>query len=501
MKKIFSAEQIKRIDEQTIQTQGISSDRLMERAAYAFVGALDLTLLAYKPITIIAGTGNNGGDALAISRILLDKGILNKLVFCQVSPQLSIDCALNLSRLMQYGDANIQTIIENQKLPDFEGIVIDGLFGSGLNRPITGYWSTLVDKINQQAKRIISIDIPSGFFTDQITRSTHIHGAEVITFDSPKLSFLLPESQYAIQSFKVINIGLDQEAKDDIESKNFYVSRESISSMVSKRKKFTHKGSYGKVCIVGGTDTMIGGVTLAGRAALASGCGYVFYEVPMNKWDAVLNQHPEGIVKRKTWIYSATAINSMQANDDYIYGIGPAMGSSEKTEKAVLKFIKEYKSPVVLDADALNMISHVGLGFADISPMSILTPHQKEFERLIGPTQDSFDQLAKLRQAAMVHQLYICLKGPHTILACPDGQCYFNSTSNPGMAVAGSGDVLTGMICSFLAQRKDPKLAALLGIYLHGYAGNLAAITKGEYGMTANDIIHHIPHAISQHIC
>lgn len=501
MKKIFSAEQIKRIDEQTIQAQGISSDRLMERAAYAFVEALDLSLLANKQVTIVAGTGNNGGDALAISRIFLDKGILNTVVFCQVSPQLSSDCSLNLNRLQQYGDAHIITLLENQELPVFAGIVIDGLFGSGLNRPIKGYWSTLVQTINKQADRIISIDIPSGFFTDKITLSTHIHGAEVITFDSPKLSFLLPESQYAIQSFKVINIGLDQAAKDGIESNNYYISSDAISSMLSKRKKFTHKGSYGKVCIVGGTDNMIGGVTLAGRAALASGCGYVFYEVPMNKWEATLNQHPEGIIKKKTWVYSMTAINTVKVNDDHVYGIGPAMGESEKVEKAVLKFLKEYRVPVVLDADALNMISHVGLGFADISPMSILTPHQKEFERLIGPTEDSFDQLAQLRQAAMVHQLHICLKGPHTILACPDGRCYFNSTGNPGMAVAGSGDVLTGMTCSFLAQRNDPKLAALLAIYFHGYAGNLAAAAKGEYGMTANDIIQYIPHAISQHVC
>lgn len=501
MKKIFSAEQMTSLDKKTIELQGISSDRLMERAAYAFVEALDLQKLLHHDITIIAGVGNNGGDALAVSRIFLDKGIKNKLVFCQYSPRIAPDCQLNLNRLKQYQAADIQLLLENQDLPSFSGIVIDGLFGSGLNRPVTGYWSKLIEKINEEADRIISIDIPSGFFTDRLTNSSHIHRAEVITFDSPKLSFLMPESQYAIDSFKVVDIGLDNSVKTEMESDYYYISQDAISSLVSKRKKFTHKGSYGKVCIVGGTDHMIGGVTLAGRAALSSGCGYVFYEVPFNKWEATLNQHPEGIVNKRTWVYSMNALNTMKLHDQYVYGIGPAMGDSDKTQKAILKFLKDYQSPVVLDADALNMISKVGLGIAHLSPQSILTPHQKEFERLIGNSSDSFDQLSKLRQSAMVHQLFLCLKGPHTIMACPDGRCYFNSTGNPGMAVAGSGDVLTGMICSFLAQRKNSKEAALLGIYLHGFAGNLAAAKKGEYGMTANDIIQNIPEAISQHVC
>lgn len=499
MKKIYSAEQVKQLDKLTIDSQGITSEQLMERAAYAFVAALDLNTLRNQSITIVAGIGNNGGDALAISRIFLDKGIKHKVVFCQYGANSSADCALNLQRLKHYGDADILYLLENQELPSFQGIVIDGLFGSGLNRPVIDYWAALIEQINLEADRIISIDIPSGFFTDKLTTSTHIKDAELITFESPKLSFLLPESQAAISSFKVVDIGLEKEVKETMACDNLYVTSDSISSLISKRKKFTHKGSYGKVCIVGGTDHMIGGVTLAGRAAMSTGCGYVFYEVPMNKWEATLNLHPEGIVNKKTWVYSMNAINTVKLNKDYVYGIGPAMGSSDKKQKAILKFLKNHRSPVVLDADALNMISQVGLGIADISPGSILTPHPKEFERLIGNTTDSFDQLSKLRQAAMVHQLNICLKGPHTILACPDGRCYFNSTGNPGMAVAGSGDVLTGMICSFLAQRNYSKEAALLGIYLHGFAGNLAAEQKGEYGMTANDLILQIPHAILQH--
>lgn len=499
--KIYSSDQIKEIDKQTIEQQNISSDKLMERAAYAFVDALPLNELKTQRVTIIAGIGNNGGDALAIARILLDKGIHNKVVFCQISPNISNDCKLNLKRLEQYGEADILHLTLNQALPNCTGIVIDGMFGSGLNRPIEGYWATLIQKINREANRIISIDIPSGFFADKLTNSEHIQNAEVYTFDSPKLSFLLPESQEAISSFQVLDIGLDEKTKANMTSTNHYIDRNFISTLIRKRKKFSHKGTYGKVCIVGGTETMIGGVILAGRAAMAAGCGYVYYQIPANKWEIALSQHPEAIVLKTIWLMTMDRLNKIQGSDKYTFGIGPAMGQSKQSEKTLLAFLKDFNEPVVLDADALNIIARNGIEKSHIPQSSILTPHHKEFERLLGDSADSFDQLAKAKEIAIVKNIYLCLKGPHTIIVCPNGECYFNSTGNPGMAVAGSGDVLTGIITSLLAQNKLSKEAAILGVYIHGYAGNLGANTKGEYGLTANDIVSYIPQAIKDQVC
>ena len=500
MQKIYSSEQVHELDKQTIFKQRIRSDQLMDRAAHLFVDMLPLDQLRKQPLNIIAGNGNNGGDALAIARILMNKGLTPNVFFCRITSQVSPDCQLNWDRLNHYQTDNIFEILENQTLPSFYGFVIDGLFGSGLNRGVDGYWATLLEKVNQEAKRIFSIDIPSGFFADKLTKTTHIQNAEVITFDSPKLSFLLPESKDAIKSFVVVDIGLDADSKAAIESNYYYITNDAIRQTLNKRDKFSHKGNFGKVCIVGGTDDMVGAVTLAGKAAFASGAGYVYYKVPKEKWETVLTQHTEGIIFKNSLFTTYNKKTLLHLNS-FTYGIGCAMGLDPATKNMFSKFLASYNAPYILDADALNIIADIGLENQVLHSNSILTPHQKEFTRLAGETLNSFDQFDLLKKVAMTYQLYVCLKGPHTIIACPDGTCYFNSTGNPGMAVAGSGDVLTGMITSYLAQKYTPKQAALLGIYLHGYAGNLAAKQIGQHGLTASDIIDYIPQAIKDHVC
>ncbi len=500
MQKILSQEQIRELDKETIKKQRIQSDQLMERAAHQFVDALPFNELIDQPLTIVAGTGNNGGDALAIARILMNKGLSPTVYFCRISSKVSPDCQLNWNRLNQYNTSNIFELLENENLPPFHGYVIDGLFGSGLNRGVEGYWATLIDKINQEAERIFSIDIPSGFFADKLTTTAHIQNAEVITFDSPKLSFLMPDSQSAIKAFTIVDIDLDTDGKASLESTYFYVTADDIGLTLRKRKKFSHKGNYGKVCILGGTDEMIGGVTLAGKAALATGAGYVFYKVPGPKRETVLSQHMEGLILKEAIFTFPFTNNKLEWLRQFTFGIGCAMGVNEHQD-VLLQFMEKYKAPYVLDADALNMIAKVGIDKQALHPNSILTPHQKEFARLAGESSNSFEQLELLKKLAITKQLYVCLKGPHTIIACPDGTCYFNSTGNPGMAVAGSGDVLTGMITSFLSQDYTPRESAILGVYLHGYAGDLVSNQLGQYGLTASDIIKYIPQAINEYIC
>jgi len=487
--KILDATYLRHLDQLTIENQHITSNKLMERAAHAFIDACDLDLLEQQHIFIFAGMGNNGGDALVIARLLLDLSIPSVVYLCQIGTESSQDYQLNLKRLQLYADAQIYELHENDVWPVCDGLVIDGIFGSGINRPIEGYWSDLIEHINANAKHIISIDMPSGMFPDKPTKSVAIKNAEVISFDSPKLAFLLPDSQAYIKSFQIVDIGLYQEAKNKMACSNFIITNDMIQTVIKARPKFSHKGTYGKVCIVGGSKDMIGGILLAGKAALSSGCGYVYYHVPQNKKDMTLQNHPESIILAKTDDAQGMAI-----------AIGPALGQSEVSKQLFYELMAQSMAPIVVDADALNIMANDNT-HNHLPQHSILSPHQKEFERLFGSSENSFSQLKTVREEAVKRKLIICLKGPHTIVATPDGKCYFNTTGNPGMAVAGSGDVLTGIIASLLAQKLNPTDAAVSAVYLHGLAGDLAAKEKGEYGMTAQDIINYIPYAIKSIVC
>lgn len=514
MKKFLNSVQIRELDAATIDREKITSHRLMERAAHAFVDAVEWNIYEHLPIKIIAGPGNNGGDALAIARILLDMGMTCHIYLCRIGTLLSVDTQLNLSRLQSYESTTVHEILEHQSFDYFSGLVIDGIFGSGLNRPVTGYWAQLIEKINENAAHIISIDIPSGYFSEMHRDDiTHIRANHVISFELPKLSFMMPESQSALETFELVEIGLDRTSCEAISPDHYLLEPDDIKSILKAKSKHSHKGSHGKVCIAGGHGGMVGAITLAGQASMVSGCGYVYYLTIYTQWPTIQQIHPEGLILKKSGFGAWTdkAIHKILTAEGMTYGVGCGMGESRQMESALEEFLYKWDEAVVLDADALNILAslkYFTLGVEPvlskkmkIHPLSILTPHIKEFDRLFGEHHSHAQRITTAKKIAIVHQLYIIIKGAHTAIACPDGRILFNNNGNPGMAVAGSGDVLTGMITSFLAQGYSSEEAAILGVYLHGHAGDLAAESIGEYSMTPQDIITFIPHALNEHLC
>ncbi len=511
MKKILLSEQIKEVDAATIAAQRIPSHKLMERAAYAFVNAINWSSYQHLAISIFAGPGNNGGDALAVSRILLDKGIKNRVYLCMIGTGRSADCDTNLKRLQAYATAEIQEIYKEQDVEKRNGLVIDGIFGSGLNRPVTGYWATLLEKINEDADHIISIDIPSGYFADEHRDNVNcIRANHVISFELPKLSFMMPESQIALSSCEIVNIDLDAAAIDTHSSKYHLIEAADITAILQPKEKFSHKGSHGKACLVGGHSGMIGAIALAGKSAESAGCGYVYYQSHYD-YNSILHMlHPSAIIVQKS-NNAANAWYRIKAKTDYHYGIGCGMGQTRLSRIGLVDFLGKWKQAVVLDADALNILAKLKFFNTEqksktqkldqLPPHSILTPHLKEFDRLFGEHKTHQQRIDTALKIAMLHQIYICIKGAHTAIICPNNRCIFNNTGNPGMAKAGSGDILTGMLCSFLAQGYTPEESCLLAVHLHGHAGDLAAKSLGEYGMSAEDIITFIPQAINEHLC
>lgn len=464
-----------------------------------------------KPVRVFAGPGNNGGDALAVSRLLLNQGISSHVYMCRFGTSLSADCMINFNRLQAYADSQIVDIHKGQAMPPCDGLIIDGILGCGLNRPIIGYWATLIKRINEDANHIISIDIPSGYYADGHQKGLScIKAHEVISFEMPKLSFLLPESQDAIESFKIVKIGLDTTAIDQAHTENYVLESKDISSILRPKRKFAHKGSHGKACLVGGHSGMVGALSLAGRSAAASGCGYVYYQSHFSQKEILTGLHPSAIVLGSPAASEKTA-HSISIHPDMHYGIGCGMGTSPYSREGLNSFIKVWHKPMVLDADALNLLASmkyftkIGMqqSYPDtmIPPHSILTPHLKEFDRLFGMHESQLERIHTARKMALLHQIIICIKGAHTAIILPDQRCLFNNTGNAGMATAGSGDVLTGMTTSFLAQGYKPEDAAVLAVHLHGYAGDLSADCVGRYGMSAEDIITFIPQAITEHLC
>jgi len=489
MKKVFKAEDIKSIDAATIRKENITSHKLMERAAHEFVRQF---LLDYNggSLYIFAGVGNNGGDALAISRMLLDRGISNRVFLCKISNVLSADCQKNLQLLQMYGNSEVIEINQDHPLPMIQkgAYVIDGIFGTGLNRPVEGYWATLFHHINEHNGTCFSIDIPSGLYDDRLTESAHIHADHVISFEFPKLAYFIHENYNAVKQWSIASIGLDEEVQDELRSPYYYIDHESVAAIYKKRSRFDHKGTFGYVCIIGGSNGMIGAPIFAGKAALRSGSGLLVYQVELGLQPVIQSADPEGMVIPN--IYTKYKIR-----DYYTYGIGCGLGSGRIKSSSLISFLSAYKKPVVLDADGLNILSKAKKQNL-IPELSIITPHEREFERLFGECNDGFERLELARKKAIEHKIFICLKGSHTAVVCPDGSVYFNSSGNPGMAVAGSGDVLTGIITSLFAQQYSQKEAALMGVYLHGLAGDLATAKYGEHAVTPLGIIEQIPFAL-----
>lgn len=486
--KILSAEQTRNVDANTIASEPIKSIDLMERAALAFIKWYTAKFSNAKRILVVAGAGNNGGDALAIARLLHKKSYSVHVYLALHKNQGSEDYQLNLKQLPK--------AIEQLKEINFNcDVIIEGIFGSGIARPIMGDLATLINNINNSKKEIVSIDIASGLKPDDfIVEGSAIKPTFTVSFQLPKLAFMLPENQAHVGNWQLVDIGLDQHFINSLQTNHHYFSEKEAKGILKQRAKFSHKGSFGHALIVGGSFGKIGANVLASKSCLTSGAGLVTSLVPNCGIDILQTSIPEVMCLASGEDYLVNKEIKNITNYSAL-GIGPGIGTNLKTLSLLLKLLKAYTKPMVLDADALNLIAHNPELIKLVPKESILTPHVGEFNRLMGASLSSLERIEKQKEFSVKHQLIVVLKGAHTSISTIDGCVSFNSTGNAGMATAGSGDVLTGIITGLLAQGYNSFNAARLGVYLHGRAGDIASAALGEASLIASNITERISNA------
>ena len=490
--KILSIPQIREADEYTIKNEPIASIDLMERAATECYKWIKKRLKPSKKISLFCGIGNNGGDGLVIARLLHNKGFHVEVNIIRFSDKCSDDFKANEERLKEFHNLKVNNIAEDTALPKVEddNVVIDAIFGSGLARPVKGFIADVVDHINESKAITIAIDAPSGLFCDEdnTTNTGSIVKADyTLTFQCPKYAFFFAENDLYLGDWYVIDIGLHKNFINRVKTSYFFITRTMIKSFLKTRHKYDHKGNYGHGLLVSGMYGKMGAAVLGAKACLRAGVGLLTAHIPQCGYNIFQSSIPEAMVNTDESTEVITRVGNIQNHN--AIAIGPGIGKSEETAKSLKLLIQETSVPLVLDADAINILAENKTWLAFLPQNTMLTPHPGEFERLTEKASSAFERVEIQKNFAIKHGLYIVLKGAHTSIATPNGEVYFNSSGNPGMATAGSGDVLTGILLSLLAQGYSCQQAALLGTYLHGLAGDMAAKKTGAESLIAKDII------------
>lgn len=489
--KILNAGQIRQLDAYTIENEPINSIDLMERAAQTFVRWFTRVFSPdAKDIIIFIGPGNNGGDGLAIARLLYFMYYNIKIYWCKIGENNTEDFEINLSRLPKRNAVEVIQLKTGSPFPSCpnSSVIIDAIFGSGLNRTVEGYWKDLIEHINDQPATIVSVDIPSGLFADRHSSGSSIHADFTFSFELPKLAFLFPENSQSVGNWQFQSIGLDQDFIEKCETPFQLVDHALVQSLFKKRQKFDHKGTYGHALLILGSYGKVGAAVLATKAALRSGAGLVTTHVPKCAYTILQSCVPEAMLSIDENDFNISTLPKLEKYETI--GTGCGIDSQPSTVNMLRDLIHTAKVPVVFDADALNILAENPDLFSNLPENSILTPHPKEFERLFGSSENDFERNELQRKKAVEFKIYIVLKGAHTCIATPQGTCFFNSTGNPGMATGGSGDVLTGLLTGLLAQGYSSKDAAILGVYLHGLAGDLAVKdAQSQESLLAGDLI------------
>ena len=498
MIKIFPTIQLKELDAYTIENEPVSSIDLMERASRALARAMSERWSAETPFTVFAGPGNNGGDALAVSRLLAERGCRVEVYLFNTKGALSPDCETNKERLAGVAGIDFHEITTQFVPPVLtaEHVVVDGLFGSGLNKPLSGGFAAVVKYINTSPATVVAIDVPSGLMGEDNTyniQANIIRADLTLSLQLPKLAFLFAENAPFVGEWQLLDIGLSEEAIEEKETDFALTEHEDVASMLKPRGKFAHKGNFGRALLIAGSQGMAGASVLAARACLRSGVGLLTVHIPFCNNFIVQTSVPEAMTEIDI---NDVRFSCATDTDDYqAVGIGPGLGKAGDTEAALLEQIESCQTPMVVDADALNLLGEHRSYIGRLPKGSILTPHPKELERLVGKCQNSYERLTKARELARSTGVHILLKGAYSVASAPSGKCWFNPTGNPGMATGGSGDVLTGVVLALLAQGYDAETAARMAAYVHGLAGDIACKKHGIMGMTAGDIVTCLPPA------
>ena len=499
--RLFRCDQIKQIDEYTIKEEPVASIDLMERAAGQVLRWFLSRFERSHRIFVFAGPGNNGGDGLALARLLESNRYETSVYYIAFSEKTSADWKINYARLKSETKVPFNYLNSSDQFPIISSgdIIIDAVFGSGLTRRAEGLAGDVIKLINHSDATVISIDIPSGMFGEDNTKNNYdsiISADFTLSFQFPKIAFMFAENAGYLGEWTVLPIRLSEKAIRNTISSFFLSEKSDVAPLLKKRNKFDHKGTFGHGLLVAGSSGKMGAAVLGAGAALRTGIGLITCHIPSSGITIVQSAMPEAMVESDK---NEMHLSEIGNADSYsAVGIGPGIGTDPESQKALNKLLTECRKPLVIDADALNIIS-LNKGWLSLIPHgAILTPHPKEFERLAGKTRNSFLRLKRQIELSEKLKCIIVLKGAHTSITTPDGNTFFNSTGNPGMATAGSGDVLTGMLLSLLAQGYTPENAAVLGVYLHGLAGDIASEESCYESIIASDIIKSIGKAFNR---
>lgn len=496
--KILTSTQFKELDRYTIEHEPIDSIQLMERAARAIADYLMQLYSSSSRFIIFAGPGNNGGDALAVARILAKNNYCVDAYLFNINGRLSPDCLINKKQLNGYSAINFTEVTSQFEFPHIEAsdVIIDGLFGTGLNKPVEGGFAGVIAKINESPASTISIDLPSGLMTEDNTDNNlnAIVKADItLTIGHPKLAFFWAEYQPFIGQVETLDIGLSKEGYASLPSSISTLEESLVVDLLRPRNPFAHKGEMGHALLVSGQYGMAGATILSAQACMRSGAGKLtIHSAELNN-QILQTSVPEAILSHDecdTHVSNAIATYTYNA-----MAIGPGLGTHQDTAEAMHQLLCSYNNELVIDADGINILGTHNNWFIDVPQETILTPHPKELENLVGRCRNSYERMTKARDFAMRLQLYIIIKGHNSMICTPMGNVIINPTGNAGMATAGSGDVLTGILLGLLSRGYSPGEACILGTYLHGLAGDLAANRLGEESLIASDIIRFLPQA------
>lgn len=490
--KILSASQIRSLDAYTIQNEPITSLDLMERASRAFVTWWCASFDNQRKIVLFCGKGNNGGDGLAIGRLLSNKGYDVAVYVVEYTDSASSDFQANLTRLQDC--ITPKTIQSAGDLPSLPAtcLIIDALLGSGLSRPVTGLLKDTVSAINQSPAMVVSVDIASGLYADHPNdpRDSIVKPDHTVSFQVPKLAFMMPHNGPFVGDWQVVDIGLSASYIESLPTPYYFTDASEAKQLIRNREKFSHKGTFGHALLIAGSFGKMGAAALAGKACLRSGVGLLTMHIPRCGYTIIQLALPEAMTSVD--IHEQLFTTVPEVGTYSAIGIGPGLGKDPQTLRAIENLLQMAKVPMVWDADALNLLSENQELIKHLPQDTILTPHPKEFERLAGKSENEYDRLELARTFAAENKIILCLKGAHTAVIFPDGTVHFNGTGNSGMATGGSGDVLTGILTSLIAQKYPPREAALLGVYQHGAAGDRAAALRSKVALIASDIVENL---------
>lgn len=500
--KILSTDDIRRIDRVTIEQEGVDSLDLIARVADGVASDILAQYPSTTPVTVFAGPGNNGADALAVAQRLLEAGFKPYVCLFNIGGHsLSPECRACRDSLLAAGCDSVYEIVDSFQFPvlSSESLVVDGMFGTGLRDPLTGGYTTVVRQINESGATVVSIDMPSGLFGDWnsgVLSRDVVHASVTYAIQFPRLAFFVPDNEPMVGRVKLLDIGLSQRAYQEAESKYYAVEAQDVAMVVRRRRRYASKADFGHALLFAGCYGMMGAAVMSALGALRSGVGKLTVHSARCGFPVLQGQVPEALFSPD---HHEILISDMTLRHPYDgIGVGPGLGTNDTTRGAFETLIKTIRRPMVIDADALNILSRTP-GLAEhLTPYSILTPHAGEFDRLFGEQPSAEARLLKAIEMSRRLKVIIVLKGANTAVVRPDDTVFFNTSGTPALATPGSGDVLTGVLTGLLAQGYTPDVAAIIGVFVHGLAGEIAARRHGTYGVLATDVAANIGAAFNE---